>query len=841
MKFSPTKLTSARSLLAASIAGYAVSLSVPAAAADDNWRCEAVDGQWQCREVEPLSADYRYNDAPPTAPDVDELRMSRAYNLDWVNIDNMTPEQRAKVPVNCCGAFVEPVRQYEGVELDPEQAQLDIFADVTEAEGSTAILRGDVQVSQGYRQVRADEASINQDTGEVELHGNIQFREPGLLILGDSAQVNIRSKDIRLENTEYVFHEGSVHGSARLLERTVDNKITITDTSYSSCEPGDNIWELKTDSVSIDLDSGFATARNARLHIYDVPVFYIPWVRFPASDKRASGLLFPHTEFGSENGFDYSQPIYWNMAPNYDATFTPRFVQHRGAMMGAEFRHLTQTSYGEVAGSFLPDDKGGNGDDLSSNGLPLYDGANRWMGRADYQGGIGEAFWQKIDYTRISDDDYFRDFGSQTIERNSTTHLLQQGILGYRTANWNNQLRVQQFQTIIADAQDQYRILPRITANGSYRWGNVGFQAGHEITEFDHDDTTLVTGRRLRLDYQLDWTKRWQWGYFTPAVMMRHLNYDLDLPANSALTEQSPSATVPGFSLDSTLYFERPFKSAVGYQQTLEPRLYYLYRRSVDQSAFPDFDTRAITSSFASLFYSDRFNGGDRVGDFERLSIGVTSRLLDERGRERAVINIGQAFHFRDRKVQLNTGLPDNTLTDQETPLAVELRARINDNWNARAETVYDTTRTTIEKTAAGVNYRDNDGHIFNLSYRYTRDDAFTPGIVTYGAIKEVDVSGYLPLTGGWNLVSRWNYDFEFKRDLEVFAGVEYNSCCWRASLVARRWLSRNDRLLNPQDELEHRTGVFFQIQFKGLAGTGSRVDRILSDGIFGYEPRTDF
>ena len=103
--------------------------------------------------------------------------------------------------------------------------------------------------------------------------------------------------------------------------------------------------------------------------------------------------------------------------------------------------------------------------------------------------------------------------------------------------------------------------------------------------------------------------------------------------------------------------------------------------------------------------------------------------------------------------------------------------------------------------------------------------------------IEQTDLSGYLPLSPQWALVGRRNHDFTNSRELEVLAGFEYDSCCWRLSLLARRWLDREDDLLIPEEELEYDQGIFLQVQLKGLAGTGAQVENILVDSIYGYEP----
>lgn len=89
------------------------------------------------------------------------------------------------------------------------------------------------------------------------------------------------------------------------------------------------------------------------------------------------------------------------------------------------------------------------------------------------------------------------------------------------------------------------------------------------------------------------------------------------------------------------------------YRQTLEPRLYYLYVPEKDQSDIPVFDTGESTFNYSSLFRDNRFSGSDRVGDENKLSLGITNRWIEENGFERQRISVGQALYFKDREVQL--------------------------------------------------------------------------------------------------------------------------------------------------------------------------------------------
>ena len=150
---------------------------------------------------------------------------------------------------------------------------------------------GDVQISQGYRQIRSNTARIDQINRTVVLDGNVTFREPGMLLLGDSAEIDIDSMEVQIENATYVLHQASVRGEAETLERANDGVITISDATYSTCEPGDSTWQMATSKIAIDQESGFATVTNAQLKSEKCPGS-ISLIKFPVNDKRHPACCF---------------------------------------------------------------------------------------------------------------------------------------------------------------------------------------------------------------------------------------------------------------------------------------------------------------------------------------------------------------------------------------------------------------------------------------------------------------------------------------------------------------------------------------------------------------------
>ena len=210
---------------------------------------------------------------------------------------------------------------------------------------------------------------------------------------------------------------------------------------------------------------------------------------------------------------------------------------------------------------------------------------------------------------------------------------------------------------------------------------------------------TASTSRQV-VSLPLDWT----YGFLKPSLKYQYTQYQLDLDGTGKADIASQTAErdrlngtfdsnqnrgVPIASIDSGLYFDRNTNwFGKNYRQTLEPRLFYLYVPEKDQNDIPVFDTSEYTFNYASLFRDNRFSGSDRVGDENKLSLGVTNRWIEDNGFERQRISVGQAVYFKDRKVQL-PGIDAKTRDDAQSdvsPYALEYEYRWNRDWRTTAD-----------------------------------------------------------------------------------------------------------------------------------------------------------
>ncbi|MEA9996107.1 LPS-assembly protein LptD [Pseudomonas sp. 10B1] len=826
-------------------------------------------------------------------------------HLDWVPRDKLTPAQLAETGPYCSGAYVEPIRPGMNDNTKMSDAPMFVGAKASryEQEAQVATLAGDVVLRQGSMQVQSQEASLYQAENRGELNGDVRLRQNGALIVGDHAQIQLDTGEAQVDNAEYVMHKSNVRGSALYAKRAENAIIRLKDGTYTTCEPNSNAWEIKGNNITLNPATGFGTATNATLRVHDIPVFYTPYLYFPIDSRRQSGFLPPSVSSGGNSGATLVTPYYFNLAPNYDATLYPRFMTKRGTMLEGEFRYLTKSSEGTIGGAFLND---------KDNDRKLQTDAKdtRWMVNVQEKSGLNSRLTTDVDYTDISDPYYFQDLQSDVIGVEKRDYINQQGAVNWRGDTYTARLNLQGYKLASVSDITPYNRLPQITFNGAlpYHPGGLDFAYETEAVRFQRDlqsgnyfdkdgvgtsrlDNNVTglarsDGDRLNLAPSMSLPMSWTYGFVTPKLKYVYTKYDLSLSglgqqqivdaqtaAAAANTKylngefnSSIDRSIPVFSVDSGLYFDRNTQwFGKNYRQTLEPRLYYLNVPYKDQSDIPIFDSGETTFNYGSLFRDNRFVGSDRIGDENKLSLGITNRWIEDNGFERQTFSIGEAMYFKDRKVQL-PGIDYATRADStagRSPYALEYAYRFNRDWRATSDFNWDPDSKKTRSGSAMMHYQpeDNPNKVVNIGYRYRNDqirydqntgtwkvgggDLGTPGqpgyIKDYYKIQQHDFSVIWPVAPQWNVISRWQYDYNRNRTLEAFGGFEYDNCCWKLRLIDRYWINYDEFSQDITQNEKGDHGIFLQVVLKGLGGVlGQKVESFLDKGIQGYRERED-
>ncbi|MAT93519.1 MAG: organic solvent tolerance protein [Halioglobus sp.] len=753
--------------------------------------------------------------------------------LDWVELENVPEALRDRQCIHCQGRYIDPLAG-EDTGQSPAQAKISARADSSQIIGDEAVLTGNVTAQQGYRRISGDRAVVDREQESALISGNVTLREPGVLLVGEQAEGFSRTGEATLESGRYLFHERHMRGAADLLERDEEGLIHIHDGNFSYCAPGENDWAIRADLLELDFEEGLGTAHDAKIDVEGVPVFYFPWLRFPLDDRRRTGFLWP--DFGSDStgGLDITVPFYMNLAPNYDALYSPRYIEERGLNHELLLRYLNP-----VAGKWTLGGAWMGDDDRYSDQVPGNRSTDRWLGVVKQNGLYQQRWRSRVDYSKASDVDYLKDLETSNLDSQRRTSLLQLASLDYLGDSWLVNLQAQQFQSLANDINEDYKKLPQLTAQ---YWGRgTPFELEpvivSQVSNFDSDEDR-VTGQRVYAEAGLTYPMNWLFGSLQPTVKYRQLYYDLS--ETTLYPEDSPSAGSALASLDGSLFFDRKLNlGGRDLLQTLEPRLYYLYSEYEDQTDQPDFDSAELTFTYNQLFRETRFSGRDRLDDANQIAVGLTTSFIDETdGTSLASASIGQIYYFRDRKVRL---LPTaEALDDSGSEIAGELSLTPDRHWQLRSSLVYDPFDDKVNSGHFVTSYYADNGGIYNIGYSFRRPLTTVNTVVEQPNTAEASVSAYLPVSENWSLFGAMNYSTQANKSVEDMIGVEYDSCCWTLRLLYLRYFNNesNETVDFNDPNLERENTAQFQIILKGMGGFGDRITDIMKDMIRGFEER---
>lgn len=747
--------------------------------------------------------------------------------LDWQPLISVPVTSVDKRCRQCDGQFIDPLANIN-TSIPPTDSDLEVNADNSEVTETELTFVGNVRVQQGYRRVSANQVTIDRAGERAVASGDVTFREPGVVITGDSVIYDSISEVAQVNAAQYLLHNRQLSGTAATLSRDANGEIEVNDGAMTYCAPDDPTWILEADKLDIDPNSGDGQAWGATLRVADVPIFYLPWIRFPVDSRRKSGLLFPDIGSDSRGGVDITQPIYFNLAPHYDALYQPRYIQERGLLHQAKGRWLDETTgYWELTGGWISNDEKYEGETQTDG--------QRWLLAAQHAGQHGDAWRTTVKYTRVSDAEYVRDLENHRLSAQRQTALQQLGRVEWLGESWQVRLDVEQFQSLVQDIRNDYKKLPQMTARwrGQASWLGVEPLFLAQLSLFD-TDAARVTGQRLYTEAGLTLPKRWQAGFLTSTLKYRSVSYELD---DFPLLDTSPSAGSIMASVDGGLIFDRQTQlGGMGMTQTLEPRAYFLYSQFEDQTGHPDFDSAELTFTYNQLYRDTRFSGNDRIDDANQLSLGVTTRFIEnETGETKLEASLGQIFYFRDREVRLNRFDPD--LDETVSAIAAEATWYPSSQWRLRSSLLYDPNENTFDAAYAQANYQPGNGAIFNLGYTLREPP---PSLIDRPVTEQATVSAYYPVNDTWSLFGAYEYSLEASEVVESMVGFEYDDCCWRVRLLYMRYI---DTLVGDipdftDPNLPRENSFQLQVMLKGMGGFGGRVDELLSDMIRGFKPR---
>ena len=720
------------------------------------------------------------------------------------------------------------------------------------------VLEGEAVLRKPGLVIHADQLEYDALSDRARATGHVRINRNGNRYEGSLGELTTESMEGFMDDMRYEFLQNGSHGEASRAQFADDAHSTLFNTTYTTCRR-DNVgdwapaWVVRAAQLDIDNDEEIATAQSAYLEFKGVPILPIPGLGFPLNEKRKSGFLPPTLGFDNTNGAEVTLPYYWNIAPNRDATVAPTLMASRGVNVASEYRYLEQDYAGAVKTTVLPND-------------PLR-GSDRW-GLAYLHGGrMNTPFGEVglgLNLNRVSDDNYWRDFTSlaytgQTVSgavgnAGSVQAMAPSGQSSAQpsatgslrllptelSANWgkgyfSSSVKTQKWQ-VLQDSSayivQPYERLPQVTA----RYARVNdrgwdWSVDGDFTRFS--SIPELTGQP-NADRSFVWTqisRPWivPQGYITPKVQLHAAAYQYENA--SYYSNSSATSTVPTFSLDSGLVFERD--SLWGDQsivQTLEPRAFYVYTPYEKQYQLPNYDTGANDFNFASIYTENAFSGHDKIADNNLLTLGLTSRYLDrETGAQFARFGVAQRLRFEDQGVVLNSS--STSAKSGVSDFLAGGAVNINERWVLDSLLQYNPLTNQSVRSTVGARYNPGAYRVLNLAYRFQRETS-----------EQIDTSVQWPLSDIWPGPSqdegyvagkyyglaRTNYSLYDGRMVDTLLGLEYDAGCWVGRVVLQR---------TQLDKYAAVQSVMFQLEFVGFSKLGISPEKALATSIPRYQP----
>jgi LPS-assembly protein len=693
------------------------------------------------------------------------------------------------------------------------------------------VAEGAVEFRRGGLVIRADRLAYDTPQDLASATGKVRVSRGGAIYTGPELHLRVQRFEGYFLQPEFEFTQLGAGGRAERIDFLDSARARATRAEYTSCPregPEEPAWVLRTDSVRLDLDANEGVAEGAVLRFLGVPILALPALSFPLSDARKSGWLPPSINTDNRSGVELSVPWYWNIAPNRDATLTPRVITRRGFGLDTEFRYLEPHDEGTLALDWLPNDR------LTRTSRE----ALQWT----HEGAFGQLRYG-AGLVRVSDDEWWKDFPNAS--RSLTPRLLPLRAFAERPFAFNGgeglvYARAVQWQVL--QASDALVVSPyeRTPQVGLRLGGSAqGWQYGGEA-EFNR--FTLPAGVEARANRSggdrvhvlghiaRPWREPGWW--VVPRVSLNAAAYTL--PDSGPGAQRRASRVIPSFSVDAGFEFERQTQ-AFGrpVQQTLEPRVLYVRTPYREQSGLPNYDAAAKDFNFVSIYTDNQFSGVDRVNDAHQLTAGVTTRFVDSAsGAEALRLGLVQRVLFRTQRVTAQAdGTPDGAPLEQRFSDALLLGSTsVFPGWNLDAAVQYSPDIQRSVRSIIGARYSPGPFRTISSTYRLSRGLSEQMELgwqwPIYGVAPRAEATAGGSCKGTWYSVGRVNYSIKDSRVTDSVLGLEYDAGCWIGRFVAERLSTGRS---------EATTRLMLQLELVGLSRIGSNPLRVLKDNIPGY------
>jgi LPS-assembly protein len=552
---------------------------------------------------------------------------------------------------------------------------------------------GNVQMFYNGTSVEADKVIYDQKTKRLHAEGNIRMTDAdGKITYANIMDLSDDYRDGFVDSLR-VDTADQTRMAATRADRSDGNYTVFENGVYTACAPCKDdpkkppLWQVKGMRIVHDQVDKMLYFENAQLEFFGVPMAYLPYFSTPdPTVKRKTGFLMPGFSTVSTYGYGVETPFYWAIAPDYDATFSPRFTSKEGVLLQAEFRQrLINGSYQIRAYGI---------DQLDPSAFAGQPGDRQFRGGVETRGqfALNDQWvwgWDGValsDYMLLSDyrlsvyRDPMASFLNLPTEAISQLYLTGVGNRSYFDARAIYYLSLSGNQSqvpVVAPVIDYSNVINHSVLGGEVSYKTNFTNLNRENAVFDPITTlaniaSLCTatsadplartpsqcllrgmpGTYARLTGEATWRRSFTDSageIWTPFASIRADAIDASISNQPGVSNFLPVGDTQALRVMPTigLEYRYPFINVQPWgTTTIEPIAQVIIRPNEPYAGkLPNEDAQSMTFDTSNLFSVDKFSGYDRVEGGGRANVGVQSTTQFDRGGSVNVM-FGQSYQL---------------------------------------------------------------------------------------------------------------------------------------------------------------------------------------------------
>ena len=648
-------------------------------------------------------------------------------------------------------------------------------------EASLYTARGGVRLTKGGVTLDADEMLFNDLTGDANATGNVYLVDPSGNLRAEQADYNMETGLGQIRSGKVFIKEHNFHLAGDELKRIGEQDYQLERGFFTTCDGDVPSWKFGARHIDVTLGK-YARASNVLFYLHDWPVFYLPYIVFPAKTERESGMLMPRFGYSDKRGAELSLAYYQVIARNQDATIYVDYLSDFGIGQGVEYRYIFGAdNEGTLRGYYVNNirdeylrDKLKDEPDLADT----LDEDDRYAMEWTHLGTLPGDWTLSADVEYVSNRDYFDEFGTVAEEYTKD----QSESVVYLSRDWKNNIIAAEFdytQELEFDDDTTLQRLPEVRFDAlRRRLGESPFFFGlastytyfwreEEVVTGDWE-TSKIKGQRLNVRPSLSaFLSPFPWLEVVPELGYRERLYE-----TSSSGPGSEDAGIYDFSLRMGTSFSRVFHGGLGnyrkIRHSIDPEVVYSHVPNESQDHLPYFDSL------------------DRIGVANRVTYSLTNRFTARLEPQPGVVEYLEFLNVRlSQSYDVRQSRHDRQDVNDVDPLG-DVRAELL--WSPTRNTFvdldarYDFHSRSLDGFNARTGLRDQGGNSLSVDYRYSRAET---EYATQGS-EYVSGTASLALLAPFYLGYQHRYDIQDQVSLEKVFDLEYRSQCWSLFLTLR-------------------------------------------------------